>query len=221
MCAASPTHPHQACPDVEDIQEQMEEAQEILDEIAEALASGESDVSVSIDDLDQHLRETEARVKAALVQNEEMFQRLEAAARDNRRRVREKLVRVFTEVKDAVNSGKAVLLQRRSALTAHRRVVQRVRGMTDHETVQFMTPVLEERTHDLDYSAALPADAKAISAVTFFADSEEVSRLERSMWELGQITVRPSGILANEVNSCFSLVVVVVVSCLQWLLWWW
>jgi len=175
----------------------VEEARAVLAELAATLSAGETELERAISQMDQHLRDTEKRTRAAIAEIEAMCDRLESAVKECRRRMKELALGACSDVKEAVEEGKTCLLQRRGKLTSHRTVVQRARESATRDAVSGMTSAMQTRVNDLDSNAALPVDAKVISTVTFVIDPEAVSRVERELSELGQVKVVPADVAAN------------------------
>ena len=197
ICQVCATSQHRSCPEVKDLEEKVEEARAVLAELAAMLSAGETELGTAISQLDQHLRETEKRTRAAIAEMEATCDRLESAIKACRRRLKELAETAVSDVKEAVHAGKTCLLQRRGKLTSHKRVVERVHEMTARDDPQDMTSVMKSRVNDLDFSVALPADAKVISTVTLVIDEEAVSSLERELSKLGQVMAVPADVTAQ------------------------
>ena len=189
LCAATD---HCQCPEVTTLQKKVEEARAELAELAATLSAGETELERAISQMDQHLRDTEKRARAAIAEIEAMCDRLESAVKECRRRMKELALGACSDVKEAVEEGKTCLLQRRGKLTSHKTVVQRARESATPDAVIGMTPVMQTRVDDLDFSTVLAVDAKVISTVTFVIDKEAMSRVERELSELGQVKVVPA-----------------------------
>ena len=197
ICHVCATSQHRSCPEVKELEEKVEEARAVLAELAAMLSAGETELGTAIGQLDQHLRETEKRTRAAIAEMEATCDRLESAIKACRRRLKELAETAVSDVKEAVHAGKTCLLQRRGKLTSHKRVVERVQEMTARDDPQDMTSVMKSRVNDLDFSVALQADAKVISTVTLVIDEEAVSSLERELLKLGQVMAVPADVTAQ------------------------
>ena len=197
ICLLCATTKHRQCPEVTTLETKVEEARAVLAELAATLSAEETELERAISQMDQHLRDTEKRTRAAIAEIEAMCDRLESAVKECRRRMKELALGACSDVKEAVEEGKTCLLQRRGKLTSHKTVIQRVQGIPTGEAVYGMTSPMTTRVKELDCSATLPVDAKVISKVTFVIDPEAVSRVERELLELGQLKVVPVDIAAN------------------------
>ena len=200
VCASSR---HRSCPEVKDLEEKVEEARAVLAELAAMLSAGETELGTAISQLDQHLRETEKRTRAAIAEMEATCDRLESAIKACRRRLKELAETAVSDVKEAVHAGKTCLLQRRGKLTSHKRVVERVQETKSRDIVTEMTSVMKTRVDDLDFSVSLPADAKVVSMVTLVIDPEAVAVVERMLAELGQVKVVPADVAATRQVDIF------------------
>ena len=197
ICHVCATSRHRSCPEVKDLEEKVEEARAVLAELAAMLSAGETELGTAISQLDQHLRETEKRTRAAIAEMEATCDRLESAIKACRRRLKELAETAVSDVKEAVHAGKTCLLQRRGKLTSHKRVVERVQETKSRDIVTEMTSVMKTRVRDLDFSVSLPADAKVVSMVTLVIDPEAVAAAERMLAELGQVKVVPADVAAT------------------------
>ncbi len=197
ICLLCATTQHRQCPEVRTLETKVEEARAVLAELAATLSAGETELERAISQMDQHLRDTEKRTRAAIAEIEAMCDRLESAVKECRRRMKELALCACSDVKEAVEEGKTCLLQRRGKLTSHKTVIQRVEGILTGEAVYGMTSPMKTRVTGLDCSATLPVDAKVISTVTFVIDPEAVSRVERELSELGQLKAVPADIAAK------------------------
>ena len=197
ICWQCATIDHRQCPEVTTLETKVEEARAVLAELAATLSAGETELERAISQMDQHLRDTEKRTRAAIAEIEAMCDRLESAVKECRRRMKELALGACSDVKEAVEEGKTCLLKRRGKLTSHQTVIQRVQGIPTGEAVYGMTSPMTTRVKELDCSATLPVDAKVISKVTFVIDPEAVSRVERELLELGQLKVVPADVAAN------------------------
>ena len=201
ICHVCATSRHRSCPEVKDLEEKVEEARAVLAELAAMLSAGETELGTAISQLDQHLRETEKRTRAAIAEMEATCDRLESAIKACRRRLKELAETAVSDVKEAVHAGKTCLLQRRGKLTSHKRVVERVQEMTTRDDPQDMTSIMKSRVNDLDFSVILPADSKVISMVTLVIDPEAVSSLEQELLTLGEVMATPANVKAQVLNS--------------------
>ena len=192
ICQLCATSRHRSCPEVKDLEEKVEEARAVLAELAAMLSAGETELGTAISQLDQQLRETEKRTRAAIAEMEATCDRLESAIKACRRRLKELAETAVSDVKEAVHAGKTCLLQRRGKLTSHKRVVERVQETKSRDIVTEMTSAMKTRVHDLDFSVSLPADAKVVSMVTLVIDPEAVALMERMLLELVQLKVVPA-----------------------------
>ena len=197
ICLLCATTDHRQCPEVTKLETKVEEARSVLAELTATLSAGETELQRAISQMDQHLRDTEKRTRAAIAKIEAMCDRLESAVKECRRRMNELALGACSDVKEAVEEGKSCLLQRRGKLTSHKTVVQRARESATYDAVSGMTSAMQTRVNDLDCNAALPVDAKVISTVTFVIDPEAVSRVERELSKLGQVKVVPADVAAN------------------------
>ena len=194
ICLLCATTDHRQCPEVTKLETKVEEPRAALTEMAATLSAGETELERAISQLDQHLRVTEKRTQATIGDIETMCDRLESAVKECRRRMRELALGACSDVKEAVNDGKACLLERREKLTSHKTEIQE---LTTRNAVNGMTSAMLTRATDLDCSGALPVDAKFIPMVTFVIDPEAVSRVERELSELGQVKVVPADVAGN------------------------
>ena len=128
ICLLCATTDHRSCPEVTKLETMVEEAREKLSKLAATLSTGETELELAIRELDQHLQETEKRTRAAIAEMEATCNRLESAIKACRQRVRELAERACSDVREAVQEGKACLLKHRGKLTSHKRVVQCVQG---------------------------------------------------------------------------------------------
>ena len=197
ICLLCATTDHRQCPEVTKLETKVEETRAALAEMAATLSAGETELERAISQLDQHLRDTEKRTRAAIAEIEAMCDRLESAVKECRKRMKELVLGACSDVKEAVNDGKTCLLQRRGKLTSHKTVIQRVQEMTTRDAVHRMTTAMQTRINNLDCSVALPLGTKFIPMVTFVIDPKAVSRVERELSELGQLKIVPADVAAN------------------------
>ena len=192
ICQVCATSRHRSCPEVKDLEEKVEEARAVLAELAAMLSAGETELGTAISQLDQQLRETEKRTRAAIAEMEATCDRLESAIKACRRRLKELAETAVSDVKEAVHAVKTCRLRRRGRLTSHKCVVERVQETKSRDIVTEMTSVMKTRVDDLDFSVSLPADAKVVSMVTLVIDPEAVALMERMLLELVQLKVVPA-----------------------------
>ena len=182
---------------MKDLEEKVEEARAVLAELAAMLSAGETELGTAISQLDQHLRETEKRTRAAIAEMEAMCDHLESSIKACRRFLKELTETAVSDVKEAVHAGKTCLLQRRGKLTSHKRVVERVQETKSRDIVTEMTSVMKTRVDDLDFSVSLPDDAMEVSMVTLVTDPEAVAVVEQMLSELGQVKIVPAAVAAT------------------------
>ena len=139
ICHVCAWSQHRSCPEVKDLEEKVEEARAVLAELAAMLSAGETELGTAISQLDQQLRETEKRTRAAIAEMEATCDRLESAIKACRRRLKELTETAVSDVKEAVLAGKTCLLQRRGKLTSHKRVVELVQETKSRDIVTEMT----------------------------------------------------------------------------------
>ena len=204
ICHVCATLRHRSCPEVKDLEEKVKEARAALAEMAARLSAGETELDRAINQLDQHLQETEERTRAAIAEIEATCDRLESAIKECRRRLKELALSASSDVEEAVHAGKTCLLQRRGKLTSHKGVIQRAMEVTTRDDDKDMNSVMKTRVNDLDYSIALPANAKVISMVTLVIDPEAVSSVEQGILKLGEVKVVPANVAAQAVGLCDS-----------------
>ena len=94
---------------MKDLEEKVEEARAVLAELAAMLSAGETELGTAISQLDQQLRETEKRTRAAIAEMEATCDRLESAIKACRRRLKELAEIAVSDVKEAVHAGKTCL----------------------------------------------------------------------------------------------------------------
>ena len=182
---------------MKDLEDMVDGARAVLAELAAMLSAGETELGTAISQLDQHLRETEKRTRAAIAEMGATCDRLEFAIKACRRRLKKLAETAVSDIKEAVHAAKTCLLQRRGKLTSHKRVVERVQETKSRDIVTEMTSFMKTPVHDLDFSVTLPADAKMVSMVTLVIDPEAVTVVERMLAELGQVKVVPADVAAT------------------------
>ena len=197
MCLLCATTRHRQCQEVKPLEEMVEEGRAALGKMAATLTAAETQIDEAVRQLDQHLHNTQADLKTAVAQMENMRQRLESAIKACCQRIQSLLERECSGVTEAGNDGKACLLARRGKLTTHKGVFQRAQGITTPEAVSGMTSSMGARLDDLDCSATLPRNAKVISKVTLVIDPEALSRIEQQLSELGQVKVVAADVKAQ------------------------
>ena len=171
----------------------------MLAELAAMLSAGETELGTAISQLDQHLRETEKRTRAAIAEMEATCDCLESAIKACRRSLKELAETAVSDVKEAVHAGKVSSL----ATPRETGVTQTCgrtcpRGPKSRDIVTEMSSVMKTRVDDLDFSVTLPADAKVVSMVTLVIDPEAVALMERMLLELGQVMVVPADVAATK-----------------------
>jgi hypothetical protein len=92
------------------------------------------------------------------------------------------------DVTKDVNDVKAELLLRRGKLTSHKTVTDRTRRHSELCSVADVSGQLKSRVTDLHAAAMTPLDMK-VKDFTFTLDLTEVSRLERELGQLGEVTL--------------------------------
>ncbi|KAK7088517.1 hypothetical protein V1264_022427 [Littorina saxatilis] len=189
ICHLCATSRHRSCPEVKDMEEKVKDARAVLAELAATLTEGEARLDKAIQQLDDHLAETEKQTKKAVAEIEAVCARLEKSVQDCRHRLNELAHGACSDVKEAVTETKTCLLQRRGKLTSHKHVVQRVQEAKNRDTVTTMTPVMQTRVGNLDCSVILPSGAKVVSKETVVIDAEAVTRIEKELSALGQAKV--------------------------------
>ncbi|XP_070205963.1 E3 ubiquitin-protein ligase TRIM33-like [Littorina saxatilis] len=189
ICHLCATSRHRSCPEVKDMEEKVKDARAVLAKLAVTLTEGEARLDNAIQQLDDHLAETEKQTKKAVAEIEAVCARLEKSVQDCRHRLNELAHSACSDVKEAVTEAKTCLLQRRGKLTTHKHVVQRVQDAKNRDTVSTMTPVMQTRVGNLDCSATLPSGTKFVSKETVVIDSEAVTRIEKELSALGQAKV--------------------------------
>ena len=203
LCAATD---HRSCPEVTKLETKMEEARATLKKLVSTLTTGETELKSAVRQLDQHLQETEKRTQAAIAESDAVCDRLESAVRECRRRVREQAQSACSDVREAVQGGKACLLNQQGRLATHKRVAQRVQEMKTCADLESMTSVMRARVmKDLDRTTALPPDAKVINTVSLVVDPQVVSCIEKGLSELALVKTAPANLL-QQVRSFVMLV---------------
>nr|KAG5712434.1 hypothetical protein BaRGS_011408 [Batillaria attramentaria] len=188
-CAIVAATKHRACPEVTELEEKVKEAQAVLSELAAMLSAGESELERAMNELDQHLIQTEKNTQSALADIDAACDRLQKCVEACRRRLKELALAAKSDVAAAVHGGKSVLVERRGKLTSHKRLVERAKMTSPRSSVGDMSTTLKSRVNDLDRSTDLPANAKVITKATLTIDPQALARIEKELVELGKVDV--------------------------------
>lgn len=202
LCATSTHHTCQAF--VQDTEKKVKEADALLSELSAALAAGQTKLDKAISQLDHHFKDVQTQAKAMLAEIQAVCDRMEKAVRACRERLTELVVDTQQKIEHAVNCGKALLVQRRSNLTSHEQVMQRVKDMTPGDDIADMADAMKNRVDDLDMGVSFPLKAQAISSLTITFDQTLLSRLEQELSALGQVHTVPAAVpapISEEVSN--------------------
>ncbi|XP_076450669.1 uncharacterized protein LOC143286777 [Babylonia areolata] len=205
ICLVCATSKHRNCTEVKDLGEKTEESKALLKQLATRLTEGEADFNKAIDELDQHLNDTEKYAETAISEIQEMNDELVALVNENCSRLKEQVVNTRSDVREAVMEGKNTLMQRQAKLTTHRHVTERVEGTRNPQVVTAMSQTIEKRMDDLDFSTTLLDDAKAVSAFKFVKNSEAMARIKQELAKLGEVSVATARLSANKKQVDFVL----------------
>jgi hypothetical protein len=118
---------------------------------------------------------------------QQVRQRLHAAVDKGCDRLADRLRHAVDDVTKDVNDVKAELLKRRGKVTSHRTVTERTRRHSELCSVADVTGQLKSRVTALHAAAMTPLDMK-VKDFTFTLDLTEVSRLERELGQLVEVT---------------------------------
>ncbi|XP_076455337.1 E3 ubiquitin-protein ligase TRIM56-like isoform X2 [Babylonia areolata] len=207
ICHTCAVTRHRQCQEVKELEERVSEAHAVLAELVKKLKEGQVMMNHSIEQLDQHLQETEKKTQTLMAEIEAVCDKLESAVKECRRHLKELVHRAGAEVKDAVQDGKTYLLQQKGKVTCHSIVAERIQETKAKDEVLTMTAMMKSRVDDLDLSATLPADFKVISAVKMEISPQVVSEVEAKLRELAEVQCVPADVKAQpkvEMNEVLS-----------------
>jgi len=191
VCLLCATTTHRQCQQVVSLQARMQQSVAELDQLTALLTDGETKLDVSLQELDQHIKDMHKRAEDALQQIQATCQRLESALKDFRRRLEDMTRKARDDVTQDANDVKAVLLPRRGKLTSHKTVTGRARSHTEMCSVADVTAQLKGRITHLHTHTTAPITDKQVRTFTFTLDPEAVSRIERELSQLGKVTFTP------------------------------
>ncbi|XP_076455151.1 E3 ubiquitin-protein ligase TRIM56-like isoform X1 [Babylonia areolata] len=197
ICHTCAVTRHRQCQEVKELEEKVSEAHAVLAELVKKLKEGQVLMNHSIEQLDQHLQETEKKIQTLMAEIDAVCDKLESAVKECRRHLKELVHRAGAEVKDAVKDGKTYLLQQKGKVTSHSIVAERIQEIKTHNEVRTMTAVMKSRVDDMDLSATLPADFKVVSAVKMEISSDVVSEVEAKLREVAEIQCIPADVKAQ------------------------
>ncbi|XP_076450670.1 uncharacterized protein LOC143286778 [Babylonia areolata] len=202
ICLLCATSKHRNCAEVKDLGEKTEESKALLKQLATRLTEGEADLDKAIDELDQHLNDTEKYAETAILEIEEMCDQLDALVKENRRQLKEQVVNTCSDVREAVKEGKNILLTRQTKLTTHRRVTERVRRVGNRQAITVMSLKLKNCVDELDHTTFLPEDAKVVSTFNFVQTSA-MTHIKQELAKLGEVKILPACVKANRTVDFF------------------
>ncbi|XP_076455440.1 E3 ubiquitin-protein ligase TRIM56-like [Babylonia areolata] len=200
ICHTCAVTRHRQCQEVKELEEKVSEAHAVLAELVKKLKEGQVLMNHSIEQLDQHLQETEKKIQTLIAEIDAVCDKLELAVKECRRHLKELVHRAGAEVKDAVQDGKTYLLQQKGKVTCHSIVAERSQEIRTHDEVTTMTAMMKSRVDDMDLSATLPADFKVVSAVKMEISPQVVSEVEAKLRELAQVQCIPADIKAQSAD---------------------
>ncbi|XP_076455439.1 uncharacterized protein LOC143290010 [Babylonia areolata] len=200
ICHTCAVTRHRQCQEVKELEEKVSEAHAVLAELVKKLKEGQVLMNHNIEQLDQHLQETEKKIQTLIAEIDAVCDKLESAVKECRRHLKELVHRAGAEVKDAVQDGKTYLLQQKGKVTCHSIVAERSQEIGTHDEVTTMTAVMKSRVDDMDLSATLPADFKVVSAVKMEISPQVVSEVEAKLRELAQVQCIPADIKAQSAD---------------------
>ncbi|XP_076455335.1 E3 ubiquitin-protein ligase TRIM56-like isoform X1 [Babylonia areolata] len=204
ICHTCAVTRHRQCQEVKELEERVSEAHAVLAELVKKLKEGQVMMNHSIEQLDQHLQETEKKTQTLMAEIEAVCDKLESAVKECRRHLKELVHRAGAEVKDAVQDGKTYLLQQKGKVTCHSIVAERIQETKAKDEVLTMTAMMKSRVDDLDLSATLPADFKVISAVKMEISPQVVSEVEAKLRELAEVQCVPADVKAQPKVTAWS-----------------
>jgi hypothetical protein len=129
-----------------------------------------------MDDLEQRKQKAEKTTQADIEAIEATCNRLEAAVRACRRRLRSASESSCDDMKKAVDAGEMALQTRKGNLTTHQGAVRRAQAMTSRSGIPTMAASLQKRVVTLDSSDVLPVEVKDLAAVHI--DSSVVAQID-------------------------------------------
>ena len=144
-----------------------------------------------MDHLDQHLKDTQERLKVTAAEMEASLHRLEQAVEEGRQRLLNLLEEANADIAKLVSDAKTLLMRQRGKLTTHRSLVEHACGMTSPDVVGGMASSMRSRVNDLSCSATLPEDTKVFSKVKLVIDPKVMSWIESEISRLGKVEVIP------------------------------
>nr|KAG5697118.1 hypothetical protein BaRGS_015253 [Batillaria attramentaria] len=205
LCAASK---HRACPEVTELEEKVAEARKVLSDLAATLSAGESELERAMNELDQHLIQTEKTTQTTLADIDAACNRLQSSVETCRRRLKELALSTKSKVAEAVSCGKSILGERRGKLTSYKRLVQRVKMTSPRSSVGEMASSLKSLASGLDRSTSLPENAKVFTKATLTIDPQALARIEKELAEIGKVNTVSAPLVTQarleEIDKIFS-----------------
>nr|KAG5700566.1 hypothetical protein BaRGS_015362 [Batillaria attramentaria] len=124
ICQLCATSKHRACPEVTELEENMQEARAVLAELAATLKAGESKLEGAISELDQYLVDMEKTTRAALADIDHTCDRLQSCVESCRKRLKELAKGANCEAKKMVVARKTVVIDEKALARIERELSQ-------------------------------------------------------------------------------------------------
>ena len=162
-------------------EQRVEELRTRLAEMSIKLWRAESELDNVIRQLDQQLAVVELQGQKTVSDIDADCDRVEKALWDCRRRLKNEALCRIANAKDKIQAVKVTFVERKAGLTTHRVSVDRIKRAMPCKFLSDVNPTLQSKMNNLDLSAQLPADMKAVSIPPMTTDREALKHVERGI----------------------------------------
>jgi hypothetical protein len=187
VCILCATTTHRQCPQVVTLQARQQAALEELDQLGTMLKDGESQLDVSLQQLEGHMKITQQQADLAQQDVQQLRQQLYGVVDENCDRLTKKLRQAVEDITMDITNIKTELLQRRRMLTLNQRVAERTRRHSELCSVADISGQLKARFTDTVHAAMTPLNMM-VKGFTFTLNATEVTRLRAELGQLGEVT---------------------------------
>ena len=229
MCHLCEATEHRECAEVTLFDKRVEGLRAQLTAMSTKLGTVETELGKAISQLDQRMAEVEVNSQAAVSDIDAECDRLENALKDCRHRLKKQALRDIARDKEKIQAVKDTFVERKEGLTTRRVSVDRIQRAVPSKFLNDVTPKLKSNFKDLDLTAELPSDVKAVCTASLTVDQQALDRLEKELDNLvfgqaneaspehdvscdtlGQLVLRPARFASDSTqvsteSSCFDL----------------
>ncbi|XP_025113702.1 E3 ubiquitin-protein ligase TRIM33-like isoform X2 [Pomacea canaliculata] len=158
VCSACKANKHTVCPETNYLDDEIETAQNSLNDLTKILVEAERKLEQAIGQLTSRLQEVDVSEQECMAKVDKACDHLQEIVEDFRKNLKEKTCTSHLKIRNTLGDVKTDLSNRLGKVTSHKHIVTRAVAVSPRPALIPMTQALTDRVKCLDLSADLQQD---------------------------------------------------------------